>query len=74
MYYLFFSINILHMDCWIMMLFSYTVVDFLFIIKMRMLICKYAPFWQEVSVMSDTQVPEKACGPLVVDCVLNLIL
>ena len=28
--------------------------------------CKYAPFWQEVSVKSHTQVTVKVCGPLVI--------
>ena len=32
---------------------------------MGVLICKYEPFWQEVSAVSDTQVTVKACGPLV---------
>ena len=32
---------------------------------MGLLICKYDPFWQEVSAVSDTQVTIKACGPQV---------
>ena len=34
------------------MLLSYTIVDLIFIIIMGLLICKYAPFWQEFSVKS----------------------
>ena len=37
----------------------------LFIIKMGLLICKYKSFWQEISVVSDTRVTVKACGPFV---------
>ena len=42
------------------MLFSH-VIDSM----MGLLICKYEPFWQEVSAISDTQVAVKVFGPLV---------
>ena len=47
-----------------MMLLSNTIINFIYAM-MGLLIYKYEPLWQEVSVKSDTQVTVKACGPLV---------
>ena len=55
-YIIFFSINILHIDCYcvkgLWSCFLIELVFFKFIIILRLLMCKYAPFWQEVSVNS----------------------
>ena len=45
------------------MLLSYKIVDFCLFYD-GLLICKYEPFWQEIGVVSDTQVIVKAHGPL----------
>ena len=59
----FFSINILHIDC-IMMLLSYTIVDFIYNNNgAEMQICTLLTRIQ--CKVSDAQVTVKACGPLV---------